>query len=627
MKRAITCLLAGVLCAGMLLGGCGLKGERKVTIGKATPTPTPSGTLTPSPTQTPTVTPQTGVEVDLKKMEGVYLDEKGKKGTIRLMAKDSKVAKIIIDWPDTTQGNPHWEMTGTYDPEKKQLVYTDAQMTRTVVRDGRRNTETVYTQGAGNISVSGPRLTWNDAQAATVVPQSSFVYEMSLDLYQQKQSQAAAALPTVVPTVTPTPIGANSVTPTPTPIGANTVTPTPAPINPDAVTPAPTAVPPAPTEAPAPAPTQAPAPPAPTEAPAPAPTEAPAPAPTEAPAPPAPTEAPAPVPTEAPAPPAPTEAPAPAPTEAPAPPAPTEAPAPVPTEAPVPEVTEEPAPTEAPMPEVTEEPVPTEAPMPEVTEEPVSTEAPAQDPAAGQWEEPQENPQEDPAVGQGEEPQGDTESDSDPWTEAYSIEEAVSLAGIENDETDWYAVPAGLTPLQYRYQEGTVRIIYENGEQDIYLAITETNTLTEDEIPEEDVYCDNVWEIYIDELTVNCEGTGGMVNRGSFTVEGTLYKIEYLCGEENTGLTEEEFTNLVRGLLGRENSEEESEETDTAEGTTEAAPAEYTEPPVENVPEAPPQEYAEAPAEYVDPAQEYQGEIPQDQVPGDGEVYAGEEAY
>ena len=74
-----------------------------------------------------------------------------------------------------------------------------------------------------------------------------------------------------------------------------------------------------------------------------------------------------------------------------------------------------------------------------------------------------------------------------------------------------------------------------------------------DEIPEEDVYCDNVWEIYIDELTVNCEGTGGMVNRGSFTVEGTLYKIEYLCGEENTGLTEEEFTNLVRGLLGREN--------------------------------------------------------------------------
>ena len=62
-------------------------------------------------------------------------------------------------------------------------------MTRTVLKNGKRTTETVYTQGSGSISVDGQRLTWNDAQAATVVPQSSFVYEMSLDLYQQKQIQ------------------------------------------------------------------------------------------------------------------------------------------------------------------------------------------------------------------------------------------------------------------------------------------------------------------------------------------------------------------------------------------------------------------------------------------------------
>ena len=348
MKRTVMGLMAGMLCAAMLLGGCGLIKDRKVTIGKKeTATPTPQTTASAAtPTETPKAS-QTGVDVDMKKMEGVYLDQVSKKGTIRLMAKDSKVARIMIDWPDTTQGDPHWEMTGTYDPKTKQLVYKDATMTRTVVRDGKRTTETVYSQGSGSITVEGPKLTWNDAQAATVVPQTQFVYEMSLDLYQQKQSQAAAAIPTASPTATPTL--------TPQPISANSVTPTPSPLNPDAVTPVPTAQPtPVPTAQPTPVLTEAPAP-APTEAPIPAPTEAPAPAPTEAPAP-----------------------------------APTEAPAPAPTEAPAPEPTAEPAPTEAPAPAPTEEPVPepTEEPVPEPTEEPVPepTEEPAPEPAEGGWQ-------------------------------------------------------------------------------------------------------------------------------------------------------------------------------------------------------------------------------------------------
>ena len=582
MKRSTMVLLAGALCAVMLFDGCSLIKDKKVTIGSKTPTPSAQAAATVTPSLTPEATPQAGTAVDMKKMEGVYLDEAGKKGSIRLMAKDSKVARILIDWPDTTQGDPHWEMTGTYDAEKKQLVYKDATMTRTVLKNGKRTTETVYTQGSGSISVDGPRLTWNDAQAATVVPQSSFVYEMSLDLYQQKQSQSAAAIVTASPTPTPTPI--LTATPTPAPINANAVTPTPAPINANTVTPVPT-------EAPAPAPTEAPAP-APTEAPAPVPTEAPAPVPTEAPAP-APTEAPAPAPTEAPAP-APTEAPAPAPTEAPAP-APTEAPAPAPTEAPAPEPTAEPE------------------PIPEPTEEP--------------YEEPYEEPAADPADPAAE-AYGDAASEGG-WQDAGSIDEAAAQAGIEFYESVWSVVPDEVeVSAAYQYQEGAARVVFEDEEQNYRLVIAKTDfTLTEEELAGENGFYEEGSVDYTDPV-IRYEGSTGMINAAVFETEEYLYAIEYEWGEDGSGLTEEELVELVYTLLGREMPEPEQEAAQDA-GAEETAVEQPAENP-EAVPEAPPAEtYAETPqTEYVDPAladyaeapqesygempQEYTGEIPQE---------------
>ncbi len=638
MKRATIGLLAVTLCLSMLLGGCGKNQARKVTIGKATPTPAAQEaavSASSAPAQdTSKSTAQTGVEVDIKKMEGVYLGENGKKGSIRLMAKDSKVARILIDWPDTTQGDPHWEMTGTYDPVKKELVYTDATMTRTVTRNGQRSTETVYTKGAGSIAVNGPRLTWNDAQAATVVPQSSYVYEMSLDLYQQKVSESAAALPTAAPTAAPTP----------SPLSPDSVTPAPAPLSPDSVTPVPTAEPtPVPTVQPTPAPTAVPTP-VPTAEPTPVPTVQPTPAPTAEPTP-VPTAEPTPVPTAEPTP-VPTAEPTPVPTAEPTP-VPTAEPTPVPTAEPTP------VPTAEPTPVPTEESVPTapaaEQPAPEdqsgigmisvdvqlLESGADPNQEPAEDPGQAPAEDPVQTPAEDPYAEPTEESDqaetGEPES-SDGWQPAGSMEEAAMQAGIEFYESVWSAVPDEINPsVEYQYQEGAARVIFEDEEQNFRLVIAKAYTQTEEGSAEESEYYSGGYIDYT-EPVIGYEGSSGMIHAASFETDEYLYTVEYMWGEDGSGLTEEELVRLVYTLLGKEVPESEpeaeqnsgTEETpsesaaqnpDGAAGTysdtqqenynMDPAMADYTEPPQESYENVPQMDYN------IDPAVADYAEAPQ----------------
>ena len=178
---------------------------------------------------------------------------------------------------------------------------------------------------------------------------------------------APTTTPTQVPTPTVAPTTAPTQVPTPTPIVAPTIAPTQVPTPTPTMTPTPTATP---TVAPTTAPTQVPTP---TVAPTIAPTQVPTPTPTVAPTI-APTQVPTPTPTMTPTPTAtPTVAPTTAPTQVPTP-TPTVAPtiAPTPTVAPTTAPTQVPTPTVAPTTTPTQVPTPT-VPTPAATEVPSST--------------------------------------------------------------------------------------------------------------------------------------------------------------------------------------------------------------------------------------------------------------
>ena len=60
--------------------------------------------------------------VNMMDLEGVYSEQLAHRGTLRLTAKDSQTAAITIDWPGSATESAHWEMTGTYDPQKQAIV-------------------------------------------------------------------------------------------------------------------------------------------------------------------------------------------------------------------------------------------------------------------------------------------------------------------------------------------------------------------------------------------------------------------------------------------------------------------------------------------------------------------------
>ena len=100
MKRATIGLLAVTLCLSMLLGGCGKNQARKVTIGKATPTPAAQEaavSASSAPAQdTSKSTAQTGVEVDIKRWKGCIWEKTAKRVRYALWRRTAKLHVFLL---------------------------------------------------------------------------------------------------------------------------------------------------------------------------------------------------------------------------------------------------------------------------------------------------------------------------------------------------------------------------------------------------------------------------------------------------------------------------------------------------------------------------------------------------
>ena len=119
--------------------------------------------------------------INMMDLEGVYTEQLAHRGTLRLTAKDSQTASITIDWPGSATESAHWEMTGTYDPQKQAIVYNDAvMMEQTTSETGAQSNRLVSSSGTGRFTVSGKNLAWTDDLAYIGSDPSTFTYSMSL---------------------------------------------------------------------------------------------------------------------------------------------------------------------------------------------------------------------------------------------------------------------------------------------------------------------------------------------------------------------------------------------------------------------------------------------------------------
>ncbi len=191
--------------------------------------------------------------VNMMDLEGVYTEQMAHRGTLRLTAKDSQSASIVIDWPGSASENAHWEMTGIYDPQKQAIIYNDAvMMEQTANASGAMSNRLVSSSGTGRFTVSGKNLSWIDDLAYIGSDPSTFTYSMSLgDAVNQStsslvvgtsdsggqssvsvpvQSSAQPSAPVAVQSQSSTPSTAPAATPTPAP--TPTPVPTPAPGSP-----------------------------------------------------------------------------------------------------------------------------------------------------------------------------------------------------------------------------------------------------------------------------------------------------------------------------------------------------------------------------------------------------------
>ena len=138
--------------------------------------------------------------INMMDLEGVYTEQLAHRGTLRLTAKDSQTASITIDWPGSATESAHWEMTGTYDPQKQAIVYNDAVMMEQTKSDtGAQSNRLVSSSGTGRFTVSGKNLAWTDDLAYIGSDPSTFTYSMSL---ADDTSQSGSSLVIGVPTVT-----------------------------------------------------------------------------------------------------------------------------------------------------------------------------------------------------------------------------------------------------------------------------------------------------------------------------------------------------------------------------------------------------------------------------------------
>ena len=180
--------------------------------------------------------PVTAVQstINMMDLEGVYTEQLAHRGTLRLTARDSQTASITIDWPGSATESAHWEMTGTYDPQKQAIVYNDAvMMEQTTSETGAQSNRLVSSSGTGRFTVSGKNLAWTDDLAYIGSDPSTFTYSMSL---ADDTAQSGSSLVVGVPSVTAAPAGSTSsvpvtaATPAPTVQIAATAAPTPTPV-------------------------------------------------------------------------------------------------------------------------------------------------------------------------------------------------------------------------------------------------------------------------------------------------------------------------------------------------------------------------------------------------------------
>ena len=181
--------------------------------------------------------------INMMDLEGVYSEQVAHRGTLRLTAKDSQTASITIDWPGSATESAHWEMTGTYDPQKQAIVYNDAvMMEQTKSETGAQSNRLVSSSGTGRFTVSGKSLAWTDDLAYIGSDPSTFTYSMSL---ADDTAQSGSSLVVGAPSVTTAPVGSTSSvpvavsTPAPTAQIPAAATPTPVPTPAAPATPAP----------------------------------------------------------------------------------------------------------------------------------------------------------------------------------------------------------------------------------------------------------------------------------------------------------------------------------------------------------------------------------------------------
>ncbi len=172
--------------------------------------------------------------VNMMDLEGVYSEQLAHRGTLRLTAKDSQTASITIDWPGSATESAHWEMTGTYDPQKQAIVYNDAVMMEQTKSDtGAQSNRLVSSSGTGRFTVSGKNLVWTDDLAYIGSDPSTFTYSMSLaDNTSQSGSSLVIGAPTVTtaPAVSTPAVPVTAASPTPTAQVPATATPVPTPV-------------------------------------------------------------------------------------------------------------------------------------------------------------------------------------------------------------------------------------------------------------------------------------------------------------------------------------------------------------------------------------------------------------
>lgn len=148
----------------------------------------------------------TQTQIDMKTLEGVYSEVQAHRGVLQLSARDSQTVDIVINWPGSAFENAHWEMSGTYNPEKKAIVYSDASLIeQTFDEQGTQTDRQISTNGTGSLAISGSNLLWTDDNAYIGSDPATFAYTMSLSDYMKNQQTTSTPEPVVVSTPEPTP--------------------------------------------------------------------------------------------------------------------------------------------------------------------------------------------------------------------------------------------------------------------------------------------------------------------------------------------------------------------------------------------------------------------------------------